>query len=476
MEFVHFERLSGVDSAMLALEDENTHMHVGAVAIFDAAPLTGADGDFDIDRVREAIDAGTAQIPRFRQRLSRIPLFDRPIWVDDRQFNLIYHVRHTAMPHPGSIRKVKRLTGRVMSQKLDAHKPLWEVWVVEGLEDDRFALILKVHHCMVDGVGGIDLLTRILSPDPEAVAPKAARWIPRSAPSGREMLSDEIGHRLSLPLSLASAGWRALTKPRKSLAALREGASSLRDSLSFAGASASATPLDEETGPYRRVDWLQLDLSAALQARRAFGGTLNDLILACAAGALGRFLRQRGLHVEDLDFRASIPVNIRRDDERGELGNHISSLFAPLPIEEEDPVKRLERVIEITRELKTSVGDGGWGALDELSDRLFPSLMGELMKLMGTRLRPVNVYISNIPGPRVPVYLLGARMLEIYPVAPVVHVLAIALFSYDKGLYWGFNADWDRFPDLHDLIAFTEQEFELLLKAAPETPVTTTPA
>ncbi|MCP5039663.1 MAG: DUF1298 domain-containing protein, partial [bacterium] len=256
----------------------------------------------------------------------------------------------------------------------------------------------------------------------------------------------------------------------------REGASSLRDSLSFAGASASATPLDEETGPYRRVDWLQLDLSAALQARRAFGGTLNDLILACAAGALGRFLRQRGLHVEDLDFRASIPVNIRRDEERGELGNHISSLFAPLPIEEEDPVKRLERVIEITRELKSSVGDGGWGALDELSDRLFPSLMGELMKLMGTRLRPVNVYISNIPGPRVPVYLLGARMLEIYPVAPVVHVLAIALFSYDKGLYWGFNADWDRFPDLHDLIAFTEQEFEQLLKAAPETPVTTTPA
>ncbi len=468
--YQHFDRLSGTDAVMLALDDENTHMHVGAVAFFDAGPLTNADGDFQIDRVRETIDAATVHIPRFRQKLAHIPLFDRPVWIDDRQFNLFYHVRHTALPHPGTLRKVKRLSGRVMSQKLDTHKPLWEVWVVEGLEDNRFALIIKAHHCMVDGVGGVELLTQILSPDPEATAPKMTEWIPRDVPSDLTLLRDEVGRRLTAPWSLATAGWRALTSPMESFGALRDGSSSLLETLSSIGTGSSPTPIDEATGPYRRVDWLHLDIEGALQIKRAFGGTLNDVVLASAAGAFGRFLRQRGVDTSALDFRTSIPMNVRNKSEETEIGNHITTLFASLPIDEDDPVKRIEQVIETTREIKRSAEERGVsdeeGVVGEFTDRLFPSLLAEAAKLVRDRLQLVNVYVSNVPGPRVPVYLLGSKMLEIYPVAPVVHMIAVALFTYDKGLHWGFNADWDLFPDLHALIEFTEEEFETLLKAA----------
>ncbi|MBW2269317.1 MAG: wax ester/triacylglycerol synthase family O-acyltransferase [Deltaproteobacteria bacterium] len=471
MAYVHYERLRSVDAAMLAVEDANTHMHVGAVALFDAAPLTSPDGALQIDRIRASMAAAMLRTPRFRQKLVPIPVFEHPVWVDDPRFNLEYHVRHTALPQPGGVRRLKRLVGRLMSQKLDPTKPLWEVWVVEGIEEGRFALVIKAHHCMIDGVGGINVFAALMSPDPEAVPPQETeRWIPRPAPSSSALLSDEIRRRASVPLSLAKVGWQALREPRDSAEALRHGASAAWDALTAAGGMASPTPLDDETGPYRRVDWLTVDLGAALDAKRALGGTLNDLVLACSAGAFGRFLKKRGVRIEDLDFRASVPVNTRQGQVDHELGNHISSLFAPLPIDEPDPIKRLAKVVETTRELKRSTSKGGWGALDDFSDRVFPSLMGHMMKLMTTRLRLINVYVSNIPGPRVPIYLQGARMLEIYPIAPVVHVIGVALFSYDKSLHWAFNADWDKFPDLHELLVLTEDEFERMIKAAAARP------
>jgi WS/DGAT/MGAT family acyltransferase len=469
-DFTHYDRLSAIDAGMLSVEDATTHMHVGAVGIFEAGPLTGPDGGIAIDRVRAALDAALNSAPRFRQKLASIPLVEHPVWIDDEHFNLLYHVRHTALPQPGSERMLKRLVGRLMSQKLDRSRPLWEAWVVEGLTDDRFAFVVKAHHCMVDGIAGVDLLTSILHPDPEQRPAPTRKWIPRPAPDGLRLLRDEVGLRASLPLSLAGATWRGLRHPWNSAAKLRERLTTLRESMA-SGGEASPTPLDQSVGPFRRVDWVALDLAGALDVRRALGGTLNDVVLACASGAFGRFLRQRGMRIEDLDFRTSVPVSIRTDADRGELGNRISTLFAKLPIAEPDPRVRLSRVIETTRELKDSAQRGGWGVLGEISDRAFPSFMGLMLRLMSTRMRLVNAYVSNIPGPRVPVYLLGARMLEIYPVAPVVNVLAVALFSYDRGLYWGFNADWDRFPDLHDLVDATKEELELLCKAAAAGPV-----
>ena len=466
MSYAHYDRLTALDAGMLRMEDANTHMHVGAVALFEAGPLSTPEGELRIDLIRSAMEAAIQHTPRFRQKLAYVPMLEHPVWIDDAHFNLDYHVRHTALPRPGGIRLLKRLTGRLMSQKLDRSKPLWELWVVEGIEQDRIALVMKAHHCMVDGIAGVDLLSRILGPDPEARPEPAGRWMPRPAPSGTRLLGDELRRRASLPVSLVGAGWRAAAEPRASLDALRQGASALRESLTAGRGEVSPTPLDDENGPYRRVDWLRLDIAPALEVKKAFGGTLNDVVLACAAGAFGQFLRRRGMRIEDLEFRASVPVNIRQRGEQGELGNRVSTLFAPLPIDEPDPRRRLARVIETTTELKRSPGMGGWGALGELSDRAFPGLMGSFLRLMASRLKLINVYVTNIPGPRVPVYLLVSRMLEIHPVAPVVHTLAVALLSYDQGMHWGFDADWDKFPDLHEMVEATEREWLQLHRAA----------
>jgi WS/DGAT/MGAT family acyltransferase len=466
MKYWHYERLSAMDAGMFRAEDANTHMHVGAVALFEAAPLKKPDGGLDIDRARTALEVALHTTPRFRQRLATIPILDHPVWIDDMHFNLQYHVRHTALPRPGNIRQLKRLVGRLMSQKLDPGRPLWEAWIVENVEEDRFALVVKAHHCMIDGIAGIDLLKGMMRLEPSAEPGTPHRWIPRAAPPGSRLLADELARRASLPLSLAGVGWRALTSPRESLASLRESLATVRESTAGAGGQASPTPLDDSVGPFRRVDWLHLDIEPGLAVKKALGGTLNDVVLSCAAGAFGRFLQQRGIRIEELDFRAAVPVNIRTKDEAARLGNRISTLFVQLPVAESDPRRRHEQVIATTQELKRSAQTGGWGVLEELSDRAFPSLMGHMIRLMSNRMRLVNAYVSNIPGPRVPVYFLGCRMLEIYPVAPVVNVLAVALFSYHKGLYWGFNADWDRFPDLHDLVEATRQELERLHKAA----------
>ena len=264
MSYFHYDRLTALDAGMLRLEDANNHMHVGAVALFEAGPLSTPEGELRIHLIRSAMESAIQHTPRFRQKLAYIPMLEHPVWLDDARFNLDYHVRHTALPRPGSIRLLKRLTGRLMSQKLDRSKPLWELWVVEGVEEDRFALVVKAHHCMVDGVAGVELLSAILSPDPEARPEPAGRWMPRPAPSGPRLLADELRHRASLPLSLVGAGWRAMAEPRESLDALRHGVSALRESLTAGRGEVSPTPLDDENGPYRRVDWLRLDIAPAL--------------------------------------------------------------------------------------------------------------------------------------------------------------------------------------------------------------------
>lgn len=457
---------------MLMIDDVNTPMQVGAVALFDAGPLLTPEGHLDFERIRAAVEATLPFTPRFRQKLMEVPYLGHPVWVDDSSFNLDYHVRHTALPAAGNIRQLKRLAARLMSQRLDASKPLWELWVVEGVEDGRFALAVKAHHCMVDGVGGIDLLVRLMRPDPDPTIEPPRRWIPRPAPTPARLLRDEIGLRASVPLRMLGASRRALTEPRRFLSGLREGVGGLRSFVAAASQpEPSATPLEADVGPHRRLDWVRVDFSAAREIKGVLGGTVNDVVLACVAGAVGTFLAQRGLSPQGLDFRAAVPVNVRRRDQPGALGNHVSTLMAPLPVGEPDPRKRLARVIETMRELKRESHQGGWGALTDLSDELFPSLLGYLVRAMAYR-RAVNLYVSNIPGPRIPVYLIGARMLEIFPVAPIAlgGALSIALFSYAGGLCFGFNADWDKIPDLHDLVVATVQEFETLHKAAVADP------
>ncbi len=469
MAYAHYDRLSALDTTFLEIEDANVHMHVGAVALFEAAPLRGPEG-LDITAIRNLIDAALSETPRFRQKLAHIPLFDHPVWIDDDRFNLDYHVRHSALPPPGDLRQLKRMAGRVLSQKLDRSKPMWETWIVEGIEGDRVALIAKIHHSMVDGVSGLDLLARMLSLEPvESVSPPK-RWIPRPAPEGTRLFVNEAWRRLSFPVGLARETLGSIGRPRELVRRVREQTDAFVDVVRAGLEPTSATPLNTDIGPYRRFDWTHHELDPISAVRKKFGVTLNDVVLAAAAGAIGQFLEKRGLETRELRFRAQVPVNTRTGGDRS-VGNQVVMLMADLPIGVRDPVTRLRRVHETMQELKGSRMRTGIQFLEDLGDNVATSLWVDFARL-ATRQQTFNIVITNIPGPPRPVYMLRAKMEGIYPLVPLAgnQALGMALFSYDGALHWGFHADWDALPDLHDVVVSLDQEMEQICALANDTP------
>ncbi len=468
MAYTFSERLTALDLSFLRFEefDPTVHMHVGAVALFELGPLGNEHGGLDIDRIRLGIEATLGESPRFRQKLASLPLVDTPVWIDDARFNIAYHVRHTALPRPGTVRQLKRLAGRIFSQRLDRSKPLWEFWLVEGLEDGRFALIAKAHHCLVDGMSGFDLLARMMRLDPDPTVTPARPWIPRPAPSTVRLLRGELSRRASLPFDLTGAGLRALGSPISSAGRLRQASAALFEALSANLSPTPPTPLNVDIGPYRRFDWRRFDLASVKEVKERVGGTVNDVVLACVAGAVRRFLAQRGERPDQRSFRAMVPVSIRGEGERGIEGNRVVSLTAQLPIDTADPLLRLERVRETTRRLKRSRQARGVELFEEITDRLSPRLFFDVVRR--TARDSYNMVVTNVPGPQTSCWLLGGKMLEVYPLVPlfVGQALGIALFSYNGGLYWGLNADWDALPDLHEFAGFLEEDFEALRKAA----------
>ncbi|MEB2325157.1 MAG: wax ester/triacylglycerol synthase family O-acyltransferase [Sorangiineae bacterium] len=464
MAYSHYERLSALDATFLEIESPSVHMHVGCVAIVSGDARDGSAGPLDIDRIRALAEPALHRHPRFRQRLAEIPGFRHPVWVDDPSFRLDYHLRHTALPEPGSERQLKRLAGRIFSQKLDRHRPLWELWFVEGLAGGRFAVISKIHHCMVDGIAGAGLLAAFMAPEGQAVT-SAPRWIPRPAPSGRQLFGDEIGRRLALPARVASAGMRLVREPLHAVAEARDSLAAVTHLFQAGASSASSTPLNDEIGPYRRFDWLRTDLATVKEARERLGGTVNDVVLAVVAGAMRRFLRRRGLAVDALDFRAMVPMSVRRRDQRAKLGNRVVTLAARLPVDEPERAERFRRVVEETERVKASDLAAGGELLEGLSDAVLTGLMPGLSRL-AARVRAFNLVVTNVPGPQVPLELLGARLEAIYPLVPLFsnQALGIALFSYDGALFWGFSADWDAVPDLHELVDFVREELEAVAK------------
>jgi WS/DGAT/MGAT family acyltransferase len=465
VSYTYHQRLSALDDTFLELEAPNVHMHVGAVHVFDGGPLRRADGGLDFERIRAASEPALRNSARFRQRIARVPLFGNPVWVDDPTFRLDYHLRHTSLPAPGDVRQLKRLAGRIFSQKLDMSRPLWEMWLVEGLEDGRFAAITKVHHCLIDGVSGADLLAGyVRTPAAEGAEPPP-RWVPRPPPSPLSLLREELAHRASLPLELGRAGAALLRGPRRALGDAVDAASSVGHALAAGLGSASATPLNDAVGPYRRFDWTRFELGAMKELGARLGATVNDVALAVVSGAMRQFLERRGVDVDALDFRAMLPVSVRREHQQGKLGNRVAFLMARLPVDERAPARRVARVVETTRALKSGPVVEGTELLEEVSDRTVTSLVAEIARL-AARTRSYNMVVTNVPGPPTPVHFLGARMEEVYPLVPLFsnQALGIALFSYAGSVFWGFNADWDMVPDLHDLVGFVQEEFELLGK------------
>jgi WS/DGAT/MGAT family acyltransferase len=467
MARTHYERLSALDAHFLDLDDEGVHMHVAVVLIGDAQPLRLADGRLDGERIRAFVDAQLAAIPRYRQRLARVPVERHPVWVDDPSFNIQYHVRQVGLPQPGDERQLKRLVGLLMSQKLDPGKPLWEIWVIEGLEGGRFALLARSHHCMVDGIAGVGVLRALLRPRPDDSFRPAPRWRPRPAPSPARLASDAFARRAREPLVLAGAARRALANPSRALRGAWDATLGLGESLG-ALRSASPTPLNPpHIGPHRRIDWLRFDLEAAKEVKRRLGGTLNDVVLATVSGAMRRYLRAHRVALKELDFRAMCPVNVRPAESRDALGNRVVMLVAQLPLAERDPRRRLQRVIATTRALKASRVPQGSELVEEIADWTATSLLTETIRL-ATRRRAFNMIVTNVPGPPVPLYLLGAPVLATYPILPLYEnqAMGVALLSYADGLYWGVTADWDRVPDVHDIAQDLATSFEELRKEA----------
>ena len=338
MAYTYYDRLSAMDAMFLEIEDAQTHMHVGSVGLYELGPLRKPDGGLDFARVHDFAESQLHKNPRFRQRIEWIPAFDRPVWVDDASFNLAYHLRHTSLPRPGDERQLKRMVGRILSQKLDVGKPLWEIWVIEGVEGDRFAVLSKLHHCVADGVAGTDLLNMLMGTDPNYEPdPNPHPWKPRKAPAGRRLMLDEALRQAGAPLKLLRGSAESAGKPSGQV--LDRAIEALRGVVHAAEAGlhpASQTPLNAELGPHRRFDWTQFDLGEIKRAGKRVGGTVNDVALAIVAGAVRRYLLDRAGAVDDLEFRVAVPVNMRTSDDDGRTGNRASSMVVTLPLGGED--------------------------------------------------------------------------------------------------------------------------------------------
>ena len=461
----HLDRLTPLDASFLHQEGPSSHMHVGGLTIVEGPPPP-------MEEFLEQIRRRLHLVPRYRHKLAHTALDSgRPVWIDDPSFSLEYHVRHTALPTPGESEQLSSLTARIFSQQLDRSKPLWEMWLIEGLEDDRFALISKTHHALIDGIAGIDLATVLfdLSPDPPPLKHSGRAWRPHSEPGTAELVAAGLKGAIRAGIELAEGALDALAHPDHALARTREAAEGIGE-IVWAGLNpAPETPLNVDIGPHRRFVGIGSHLEDFKLVKNAFGGTVNDVVLAVVAGALRAFMVARGLRTEGVELRALVPVSVRAEDEHHQGGNRIVAMRGPLPVYIADPVQRLRFVSHAMDGLKESKQALGAEVIAGVQNFAPPTILAQASRLnFSTRL--FNLLVTNVPGPQFPLYVLGREMLQAYPVAflPENHALAIAIMSYNGQMNFGLLGDYDALPDI-DLIGETiAQELTTLVSLARE--------
>ena len=458
----------------LAVEDERNPMHIGNVSVFEGpAPSYG-------DLVR-TVASNLPLVPRYRQRVRFVPMsLGRPLWVDDGHFQILYHVRRTAVPQPGAAEELRNLAGRVFAQNLDRNKPLWELWMVEGLEDGCWALISKVHHCMVDGVAGTDLLTVLLDRQPQPPPARAPEWHPASEPGGLYVLADTIADAILDPINRV----RGLPIVARATLASGFGMDNLTDLWNFVScfgtwAQPAAGSLNGPIGPHRRWSWAVSNLEQVREIRGALGGTVNDVVLCAITRGFRDLLLGRGENVTGKVVRTLVPVSVRRESEKGLYNNRVSGYFPGLPVGIEDPLERLTAIKAQMEVFKRSGQAVAGDALTQLSGYAPPMLLSVSARL-ATRFeqRLVQTVATNVPGPQFPLYAAGRQMLYAYPYVPIAGTVrvAIAIFSYLGGLNFGITGDYDSVPDLEVLTHGIESGMSELLALAGGPRQTTRPA
>jgi WS/DGAT/MGAT family acyltransferase len=444
------------------MERAGAHMHVASTSIFEGPAPTHQE-------FRDHIASRLHLVPRFRQKLRFVPFAQgRPVWVDDPHLNLDYHVRQSALPDPGSEEQLRNLAARIFSQQLDRSKPLWELWLVEGLRDDRFAIVGKSHHALVDGVSGVDITTVLFDLDAEPQGPTASSppWLARPEPTDLNLVTDALRERLTSPKEIARgvrAAWRG---PRKVLEGI--GATS---KVIGAGMAAPSSVFNVEIGPHRRFAITQADLAELKRVKDAHGGTVNDVILSIVAGGIGKYLRARGHDTVGLELRALVPVSVRADEEHGALGNRISAMMAPLPVWSEDPVERLQVVTGEMGDLKSSGQAVGAEILTKLTDFAPSTIVAQAARLQPAQ-RFFNLVVTNVPGPQFPLYVLGRKMESIFPMVPLARrqALCIGIMSYNGQINYGLIGDYDAMADLDSFALDLEAATAEALASAPAKP------
>jgi len=448
-----YDRLSALDESFLHLERPETPMHVGAVAVLERGPFYDAHGRFRLEEVRALVASRLQLIPRFRKRVMPVPLGGgRPVWVDHAGFDIADHVRLTALPAPGSRRQLLELAERLMTQVLDRDRPLWELWFVDGVDrGEHVGLIHKSHHTLTDGISGVDIATVLLDFTHEPTVLDHDGWTPAPAPDAPRLVVDTMRERMTRPTEMVTTLRRATDAPRDALdraTGLGRSIGSLLDGQIVA----TRLFLNAPVGRGRRIETVRVPLEAVRRVRETFGCTVNDVVLAVVGSAVARVLDAHDELHPELVVKAFCPVSVRDDDQRMQLGNRISTMVVPIPVGEPDARVRLDAVRATTADLKERRQAVGAAALLGLSEYAAPTILGLAARVAHAQ-RVANLIVTNVPGPQVPLYCLGARMHEVYPVVPLSRnlTLNVAILSYCGQLHFGLIGDGQSGRDLERL-------------------------
>ncbi len=460
------QRLGPQDASFLYLETPSVHQHVGGLAVLD--PSTAPGGSLRFDMLVEVISSRLHLVPRFRQKVVFPPLATaRPVWVDDAHFDLEFHMRRAALPAPGGRKELIDYVQRVISRPLDRTKPMWELYLIEGMEVGLTSILTKVHHAMVDGMAAIDLASAIydFSPQPQILTTEP--WKPGPEPSRGDLLRDALREQLTNPLgALAQLTNLVIRTPGRVVRQVGDVVGGLRDVLGV-GVMAPPSPFNRRVGPNRRFAMFEAPVQTFKDVKRALGATVNDVVLATVAGAMHGLLRHRREPTRERYLRAMVPVSVRARSERSAMGNRVSSIFVDLPVGPMGAKKRLAMIREKTKSLKESNYAVGAEFLMNIGTWAPPTIHAMAARL-AARSRLINLVVSNVPGPQVPMYIAGAKLLAQYPIMPIAETMgvSIACTSLAGTMAFGITADWDTLPDIEYLASSMDDALTELRKAA----------